>query len=78
MAKKQYLVLGRCQMDDVPLALVATEGRARSIAMKCTASRIVKLGDRIMDLHVTPVCSTAIVPFIDGVPQQQITIKEFK
>ena len=73
----QYLVLGRCGMDDVPLRLCATRKEADSFARTVTEDLVVRMAGDVFDVDVSVFCDVSIVPIdAKGRPRKFIWVKD--
>jgi hypothetical protein len=72
----QYLVIGRCGMDDVPIRLCETQKQARRCAGRLLKWQIARYALRILDIDPSIFCSTGYVPFINGRPRPYVLVRE--
>jgi hypothetical protein len=67
-----YLVVGRCGMDDVPLALLCGEKEARDFASTVAHQQVLDAVADVYGTDATEAITVCIVPFIAGAPQPAI------
>ena len=75
--KTDYLVIGRCGMDDVPLRLCSPRRAARVYALTVSEDQITDAGMEVMGVGLSMVCNVSILPFRNGKPGKAEVIKEF-
>ena len=72
-----FLVIGRCGMDDIPIRMYEEKRIALRRANCLTTRYIAKYARRVMGGDVSIFCCSAIVPFINGVPQPVEIVREY-
>lgn len=76
----QYLVIGRCGMDDIPMKLCKSLSDAYAFAEEVTERKIAQAAWKIMGVDVSIFCNISVLPIDEkGCPRSgQITIfREF-
>lgn len=58
--KDQWLVIGRCGCDDIPMRLFADEGDAIAYTDGMTPLKIQRAASRIMGVDVSMICNVSI------------------
>lgn len=72
-----YLVIGRCEIDDVPMLLTDDLGEARLRASLITEADVIRVAADVMELDTSIVVAIGIVSFFDGSPIDLEMVKEF-
>lgn len=65
-----WLVLGRCNLDDVPVGLYATEAEAFARAEAITADEVCEIAGQVLRTDTSVVIGVDVLEFREGVPQE--------
>ncbi len=74
---KQYLVLARCGMDDIPMSLWDTYLAAKEFAEATTIMDVEKKASDVFEMDVSVFCNMCVVIFEDGEAVRVNLVKDF-
>ena len=65
---EQYLVIGRCGMDDIPMRLFDSHAAAEDYIKAATEVDVIEAAEGVMGVGVSHVIGLAILTFRGGIP----------
>lgn len=74
---KHYLVIARCDMDDVPLRLFDNPKLADRYADAVTREQVIETAWKVMRIDLSAVGAVGVVEFTDGMPSVFMGVIDF-